>query len=193
MIAIAPIKKGEKMFKIEIDKEVHLELIHFSHAEDTFALVKKNRELFRTWLDWVDGTKSVEDTREFIDHALQSYANRKSVNCMIFHNNILVGNVGLLGIRKNYGIKKGELGYWLDADFHRKGIIHKAVKKMVEIGFTEYELDKIVLRCAVKNERSCNVAEKLGFTHEGRHREEIVVNNRVMDIDIYSILKREFV
>ena len=47
------------MFKIDIDQEVHLELIHFSHAKDIFTLVEQNRELFRTWLDWVDGLGSI--------------------------------------------------------------------------------------------------------------------------------------
>ena len=181
------------MFKIEIDKEVHLELTHPSHAKDVFELVEQNRELFRTWLDWVDNSKNVEDTEAFINHEMQKYANHKSINCMVFYKNRLVGNVALLGIRKGYGVKRGELGYWLDAKAHRKGIIHKAVKKMMEIGFEYYALDKITLRCAVQNERSCNVAQKLGFTHEGRQREEIVLNDRVMDTDVYAILKREFV
>ncbi len=180
------------MFKIKIDKELHRELIHPSHAEDIFALVERNRVLFRTWLEWVDGTKSVEDTKAFIYHALESYAKQRSVNCMIFYNNRLVGNVGLLGMRKNYGVKHGEMGYWLDAKFHKKGIMHRAVNKMVEIGFKHYDLDKINLRCAIKNERSCNVAEKLNFAHEGRRRAEVVVNGVVMDVDVYGILRNEY-
>jgi len=99
------------MFKIEIDNELHLELIHPSHAQEIFDLVERNRELFKRWLDWVDGSKSIEDTEAFITHELQNYANQKSLNCMIFYNNRLVGNVALLGIRKSYGIKRGVLGY----------------------------------------------------------------------------------
>jgi len=38
-----------------------------------------------------------------------------------------------------------------------------------------------------------NVAEKLGMSHDGRQRDEIVVNDVVMDVDIYGILRREFV
>ena len=117
------------MFKLKIDKEVHLELIHFFHAKDTFTLVEQNRELFRKWLDWVDASTSIEDTKAFIDHEMKSYAEHKSVNCMIFYNNKLVGNVGLLGMRKGYGVKRGALGYWLDANFHGKGIRLSKPKK----------------------------------------------------------------
>ncbi len=48
-----------------------------------------------------------------------------------------------------------------------------------------------MLKCAVKNERSCNVAQKLGMTHEGRLRDEIMVDGVVMDVDIYAILRGE--
>jgi len=181
------------MFKIEIDKELHLELIHSSHIEETFMLIDKNRELFGKWLVWVADTKSIVDTKEFFDYALKEYANHKNINCMIFYKNQLVGNVGLLNIGKEYGcVKKGEIGYWLDANFHNKNIVRRAVKKMLEIGFYQYDLEKISLRCAVKNERSCNVAKKLGFTHEGRFRQELYINGVTMDADIYAILKGEF-
>jgi len=180
------------MFKIDIDNELHLELIHPSHAQDIFDLVERNRELFRTWLDWVDETKSVDDTKAFINHELQNYANHLCINCMIFYKNKLVGNVGLLGMRKGYGIKRGVLGYWLDADVQGKGVMHRAVKKMIALGFEHYNLDKITLQCAVFNNRSCNVAQKLGFTHEGLQRDEIKLNGKVMDAKVYALLKREW-
>ena len=179
------------MFKLEIDDTLHLELTHPSHAQDAFCLTDKNRELFKTWLLWLDGVQSVEDTKTFINRTLERYAKQNYINCMVFHNNTLVGNVEL-SIKKGYGIKKGELGYWLGAESHGKGIMQKATAKMLEIGFEQYDLDKIMLKCAVKNERSCNVAQKLGMSHEGRQRDEIVVNGVVMDVDIYAILKREF-
>jgi len=179
------------MFKIKIDNETHLELTHFSHAEEILSLVNQNRELFKEWLLWVDHVQTVEDEEKFIKRALERYAKSELVNCMIFYKGKLAGNVEI-GMRKGYGIKKGELGYWLGAEFHGKGIIQKATAKMLEIGFKQYKLDKIMLKCAVKNKRSCNVAQKLGMTHEGRQRDEISVNGVVMDIDLYAILKREF-
>ena len=180
------------MFKIEIDKEVHLELIHPTHADDIFEIVTRNQELFRRWFEWVEATKSVDDTKEFIDYALKSYAEHKSLNCMIFFNNRLVGNVGLIGIKKRYGVKIGEVGYWLDEKAHKKGIMRRAVRKMIEIGFTIYDLEKITLQCAVDNSKSCNVAKSLGFTHEGRHRADIRVGGVLMDVNSYAILREDY-
>ena len=179
------------MFKLEINKDIHLELIHFSHAKEMLLLVNKNRELFKEWLLWVDFVQTVEDEEKFIKRALERYANGELVNCVVFYKGKLAGSVEI-AMKKGYGITKGELGYWLGAEFHGKGIMQKATAKMLEMGFNEYNLDKIMLKCAVRNERSCNVAQKLGMSHEGRQRDEIVVNDVVMDVDSYAILKREF-
>jgi ribosomal-protein-serine acetyltransferase len=179
------------MFKLEINNEIHLELVHFSHAKEMLSLVNKNRELFSEWLLWVNSVREVEDEKKHIQSALEAYAKGQLVNCSIFYRGSLAGNVEI-GMRKGYGIKKGELGYWLGEAFHGKGIMSHATAKMLEIGFEQYNLDKIMLKCAVKNERSCNVAKKLGMSHEGRQRDEIVVNGVVMDVDSYAILKKEY-
>jgi len=179
------------MFKLEINKDIHLELVHFSHAKEMLKLVNKNRELFSQWLLWVKSVREVKDEKKHIQSSLEEYAKGQLVNCSIFYKGRLAGNVEI-GMRKGYGIKKGELGYWLGAEFHGKGIMYQATTKMLEIGFEQYNLDKIMLKCAIKNERSCNIAKKLGMSHEGRQRDEIVVNGVVMDVDIYAILKKEY-
>ena len=179
------------MFKLKIDDELHLELIHFSHAKEMFSVIDSNREVFKKWLIWLDSVQRVEDEEEAIKGFLSKYAQRRVVNCVIFYKGVLVGDVEL-GIHKGYGIKKGELGYWLDSKFHGKGIMQRAAKTMLAMGFNEYALDKIILKCALSNERSCNVAQKLGMRHEGRLIGETKLNGVLMDVDIYGILKSEF-
>jgi len=180
------------MFKIKIDNEIHLELAHPSHAKEAFEIVNRNRELFGQWFLWVEHTESEEDSRKFLEGTLKEYANQESITYMVFYCNQLVGDVSLFDIGKGYGIRGGEIGYWLDAKVQGKGIIHKAVKKMVKIGFGEYKLDKIYIRCDVPNIASANVPKRLGFVHEGRSRACSKVNGVLMDMDIYGLLKDEY-
>ena len=53
-------------------------------------------------------------------------------------------------------------------------------------------LDKVSLRCAVGNKRSCNVAQKLGFTLEGHIRDDILINGKMLDANLYGLLREEF-
>ncbi|HHD74812.1 MAG TPA: RimJ/RimL family protein N-acetyltransferase, partial [Nitratifractor sp.] len=54
------------MFKIDIDKDIHIEMLHISHAQALFDLTNKNRETLQEWLPWVGHTTKIEDTQEFI-------------------------------------------------------------------------------------------------------------------------------
>jgi ribosomal-protein-serine acetyltransferase len=181
------------MFQIKIDKKIRLELTNFYHADKIFKTVDRNRKLFSKWLIWVDETKSIEDTKKFIQLTLNEYAQNKQVNCCIFYKDKLVGNIALLGMKnKSNDTKKGEIGYWLDGKYHKKGIMRKCVFKMLDIGFNLYNLDKISIRCATVNDRSCNIPTKLGFTHEGVLRSDISIKGKVYDGNIYSILRAEF-
>jgi len=181
------------MFGIKVDDEVSVELIHPSHADAVFEIVDRNRELFSKWLVWIENSKSVEDTRAFIRSAMQKYADLSEVTCVIFYKGVLVGNVALLNLKnKPNDTAKGELGYWLDSAYHKRGIMRRAISKMLEIGFGYYECNKIYIRCATTNERSCNIPQKLGFVHEGVFREDILVNGVKMDANIYSLLRWEW-
>jgi len=181
------------MFRMDVDEEIHLELIHPSHAEEIFQLVEANRELLSKWLIWVHDTKTVEDTKAFIDTSLQKYATKRVIDMPVFYKGELVGIIGLMGLgKRSYEVPQAELGYWMDAGFHGKGIMHRALQKVLEIAFETYGREKIKIRCATDNLRSCNVAKKLGFVHEGTLRKDIVVNGRLMDAHMFSLLKEEW-
>jgi ribosomal-protein-serine acetyltransferase len=53
-------------------------------------------------------------------------------------------------------------------------------------------LNRIELKAAVENLRSRAVAEKLGFTKEGIAREAELVNNKFLDLTLYSMLSSEW-
>jgi len=183
------------MFYITVDSDIRLEHTYIHHAQDIFHLVSKeqNRTLFRQWLPWVEHNTTIDDTQAFIQTTLEKYAKAQEVNCSIFYQDKLVGNVSLLGMRNSPNdTQKGELGYWLDVDHHGKGIMKRAVKKMLEIGFTYYHLDKISIKCATQNHRSCNIPQSLGFKYEGTLRADIMVEGIVQDGKVYSLLKEEY-
>jgi len=180
------------MFKVDINSNLHLELLDLAHAKKMFELGQKNKDEFIKWLPWVEKNKSVEDTKEFIKQSLQNYAKGVEVNCSIFYNSELVGNVSLGGIKKKLGIKKGVIGYWLDSNFQKRGIMNKSVAKILEIGFEKMGLDKVLIHCDKDNINSCSVAIRANFKLEGLLREDAIVNGKVVDLKQFSLLKKEY-
>lgn len=87
--------------------------------------------------------------------------------------------------------KSAETGYWLANDLTGKGIITKSVKGLVNYAFDELKLNRIVIKCATENIKSCAIPERLGFTKVGIEREVGWLHTRFVDHVIYSILASE--
>ena len=63
---------------------------------------------------------------------------------------------------------------------------------MIEIGFEELGLHRIVIRAGTDNARSRGVPERLGFTYEGIAREEGRGSDGFYDLAVYGLLDREW-
>ncbi len=180
------------MFKIQIDKEVHLELVHTYHTEEFLLLSNANKNHIKRWMLWDDERQNSKELKRIIEITLEKYAKGKMVNTFIFYNNKMVGEVGIFEIKGRL-LKKAEISYWLDESHQGRGIMRRAVKKIVDIGFKYYALDKITIRCDTENHRSFNIPLKLGFNLDGVLRHDMSINGEKRDLNIYSILVDEWV
>jgi ribosomal-protein-serine acetyltransferase len=62
------------MFYFNVDHDIQLRLLETKYAEELFLVTDKDRNYLREWLPWVDGTKSPDDTRNFINFTLKGFA-----------------------------------------------------------------------------------------------------------------------
>ncbi|MBS5737896.1 MAG: GNAT family N-acetyltransferase [Clostridiales bacterium] len=65
-----------------------------------------------------------------------------------------------------------EIGFWLGSRFHGHGFGSEVVKKIVDFGFTENHLSKIVAFCHPKNAASLKILIKNGFFVEREEKNE---------------------
>ena len=178
------------MFSIQIEPDLHIELLHLLHSKDLFALVEKNREHLRKWLQWVDDTKGIKDIENFIRRTMQQYADDLGFQVGIFYNNQLAGISGFLPLNKINSI--GELGYWLSRDAEGNGIMTRVNEKLIQTGFDSLGLNKIVIHCATENKKSRSVAERLGFKPDGILRQNQWLYDHFVDHVEYSLLKSDY-
>lgn len=76
---------------------------------------------------------------------------------------------------------RAELGYWLAKSHWGKGIGTAVVKRLVEIGFEEFELERLEAPIFDGNARSRRVLEKNGFELEGKLRHYYEKNGELRD------------
>ncbi|KAF2331353.1 GNAT family N-acetyltransferase [Flavobacterium daemonense] len=103
-------------------------------------------------------------------------------------------NPKLLGIIGYYRMQpenyRAEIGYMLLPEFHGKGIIPEAVKRLITYGFKDLKLHSIEAVIDPENLASEKVLQKCGFVKEAHFKESDFYEGRFLDKVIYSLLKK---
>ena len=177
---------------MKIQLESRLEIVHLGpeHASSLFILTNKNRIYLKKWLGWLDLVKTFEDTQTFIETAIYQHNHSEASTFAILKQGQLIGVAGFnqLDHTNNYGT----IGYWLCQSHSGLGVMTKVVAKLLEYGFVEHQLNKVVIRCAVGNDKSRAIPKRLGFTYEATLRECEWLYDRYVDHAVYSILASEY-
>jgi ribosomal-protein-serine acetyltransferase len=175
---------------ITIDKHLKLELTSVKHAEGLYEALNNSRQHLSAFLPWVDKMQTVNDFRNYIRNCELLYEEKKEVSFVMLYDDSPVGRIGLHHM--NLQNKNASVGYWLTKNMEGKGIVIRSCKELLAYGFEVLDLNRIELKAAVENLRSLAVAEKLGFTKEGIAREAELVNNKFLDLTLYSMLSSEW-
>lgn len=172
---------------IEITKTIVLHPTTLESTTDIYNAIISERNYLRKWLPFVDFTQQESDTLAYV----QSVIDNQEAQYSIYDADKFIGRIGFNHMDSvNH---KAEIGYWIIEEAQGKGIVSRSVKELLTMGFTELNLNKVVIRAGVDNAKSRNIPEKLGFTLEGIERDgELLVDNKYTDLAIYGLLKREF-
>ena len=87
---------------------------------------------------------------------------------------------------------KASLGYWLGAAFQGYSIITNSCRAVIAYVFTDLLLDRLEIQCAADNERSWQVALRLGFQQEGILRQSWRRQGHLVDQVVYGLLRSEW-
>ncbi|WP_427910811.1 GNAT family protein [Pediococcus parvulus] len=159
-------------------------------AQKLFVLIDESRESIQKWLPWAANLKSTADEVKFLKHVNINFGMRESLNVVIYDKQQPVGMISCDHFKAN---KSANIGYWLAEGARGHGVMHQAVLAMVDIGFQDYDLNRIEIEAAVENMGSNHVAQKAGFKLEGTLRaHHLLLDGRFHDYNLYSLLRSEW-
>jgi ribosomal-protein-serine acetyltransferase len=180
------------MHPIQVNEDINLKPIVLSDAKIIFHIIQSQRAYLRKWLPFVDNTRHVVDTENYINSIYATPPDQRERVFTIHYKNAFAGLIGLKSIDKQN--QKTEIGYWLSESFQKKGIMSLSVKALIDYAFQQLQLNRIQIKCAVGNNESKHIPQRLGFTFEGIEREgEFLSDNTFTDLEVYSILKKDLV
>ncbi len=166
-----------------------LRKMKLSDAADMFDYA--HREETTRFLRW-SPHKSIAFTKEYLKYIGQRYAVGDFYDWAIVEHESgrMIGTCGFTTIDAEN--KKGEIGYVLSPDFHRRGYTPEAASAIVRFGFEKLGLNRIEARFMVENDASLKVMKKLGMTYEGAERDAMLIKGKFRTIGVSSILREEF-
>jgi ribosomal-protein-alanine N-acetyltransferase len=138
----------------------------------------------------------INDAESFINRTLQDQAKIPRENfefaITLKGTDKVIGGIGIKHISEFE--KAGTMGYWLNEEFWRKGIMTEAALKLMKFCFEELKLRRLNAEVFVPNEASNKLVEKLGFKLEGTriqmHRSKST--GLIHDSNSYGILNEEW-
>lgn len=175
---------------IKISDELFLRPILREDAEILFSLTDQDRLYLREWLPWVDGTKTIADSKKYIAISQKGEKTGTLLNLAIIWKDKIVGITGFNNIDRINRITS--IGYWLSSGNQGNGIMTQAVKALTDFAFDELQMNKVEIRAAEKNTKSRSIPERLGYHQEGILRSNEWLYDQFVDNVVYSILADEW-
>lgn len=162
-----------------------LRLLQEQDAPRLFELTEAGRPYLREWLPWVDGTRKVEDSLRFVRMASRQMEENNGFHMGIWHGGELVGVIGYNYV--SWPKRQTELGYWLGQAYQGQGLMTLACRGMINHAFDTMKLLRVEIHCAVGNQKSRAIPERLGFKKEGVRQQTEWLYTYFADSVVYSM------
>ena len=179
-------KTSFKPFPVLETENLILRKLQETDAFDLFE-IRSNPEMY----DFIDGKADevLDDTIRFIKLTNKGIDKQKWIHFGIEykHNKKLIGTINLWNF--DYSVSKAEGGFSLNPSYQRKGLMVEALKKVIDYGFYDMDLEKIELWTEKNNERTINLANKCKFCYKEQVFEKGYYKNKIFNYVIYELKK----
>jgi len=178
-------------YRIETERLV----VRCSNPSDAKLLadsVTENIEHLKPWMPWVNVEPEPLDEKV---KRLKRFRGLFDLN-RDFHYSIFNPQetqlLGGTGLHTRLGENELEIGYWMHKDYIKQGLTTEATAALIKVAFEIIHIHRIEIRCDPANLASASIPRKLGFTHEGTLRRNLLFHDRWRDTMIWGLLEDEY-
>ncbi len=134
--------------------------------------VRDSQAHLQPWMPWAQRVASPEEYEALVREGIARWTRREDFWMMLIRkaDGRWIGGSGLHD--PEWDVPRFEIGYWVRADEEGKGYISEAVRAITDFAFVTLRAERLEIRCDALNRRSRAVAERCGFTLEGRLRRD---------------------
>jgi [ribosomal protein S5]-alanine N-acetyltransferase len=152
---------------------------------ESLARHANNRKIWLTVRDLFPHPYTIQDAHEFLQRATTEQP------AMKFCVEIEGAAVGGIGVHPGRDVHRcaATMGYWLGEKFWGRGIMTEVVTAVTDFCFGNFPLRRISSEVFSSNPTSARVLEKAGFSFEGRLKNHVLKDGKLLDSLIYARTK----
>ncbi|HET7627193.1 MAG TPA: GNAT family protein [Bacillales bacterium] len=178
------------MMEMNVNDNIKIQTIDSREAKALYQRIEKNKKRLQRWIEWTNHVESEEDLVRLIRKWTHPDTIEQGYHLGIYVDGKIIGMIGFTDI--NFFAGSAQLSYWLDKEHEGKGIMSRSCERMIAFLFGQLPLNRVEIRVATGNVKSCAIPERLGFRLEGRLRQVERVCGQLLDNDVYGLLKQEY-
>src|SRR5471030_41036 len=170
------------------DADIDIRIATELEAPLHFDAIRASVTEIGAWESWCNENYQLEDSRKYLLESEQKRHRGVEFNFCLFdrHSGEIVGSVSVNRINTDY--KFANIGYWIRSDFTGKSLAPLAAKAITRFAFQQLGLTRVEIVAMDGNQRSRRVAEKVGATSEGLHRNRLYYHGQPRDAWVYSLI-----
>ncbi len=152
------------------------------------AAIRESAAELQAWMPWANPLPAPEDTEEVYRQMAAQWLTRESLPFILLRKDdgLFVGGSGLMC--RDWTVPFFEIGYWVRTSLQGQGYVTEAVQAQTQFALDVLGARRIEIRMDTRNDRSKAVAERAGYTFEGRLRHFMrAADGTLADMLIYAV------
>ncbi|MGN9776976.1 GNAT family N-acetyltransferase [Micromonospora sp. H33] len=180
------------MFALPLTEDVVLRPLEPWRAEEFLTHLDRAREHIRPWVGPSFVATDLDSARAVLQRHADRWAHDGGGIWGLWDRGTLVG--GVLFVSFDAALGLCEVGCWLEPAAEGRGLVSRAVTRLVDWAVHERGIQRVEWRCNARNERSIAVARRLGFSLDGTLRSvyPATVGEGRVDMEVWSVLADEW-
>lgn len=161
-------------------------------APALYEAIDRSRGHLRRWMPWVHFYESQENALSYVRECQAKTILREDFPMGMFtHEGGFLGGTGFHP--RDWTVPDFEIGYWIRPDAEGHGYVSESVRLLTHAAFETMGAQRVLIRMIAANDRSRAVAERAGYTYEGRLRNLIRdPEGNLTDMLYYSMIPEEY-
>ncbi|MEU4190554.1 GNAT family protein [Kribbella sp. NPDC026611] len=177
-------------FAVPLTDSAELRPLEPWQAGEFLAHVDKARDALAQYVPWAEVVTDEDRARSYLSRYARRQAADEGRMYGIWLEGELVGGVQLRGFDSDSGTT--ELGAWMAPEAQGRGLITRAVQRLIDWVIGVRGLNRVEWRCTSDNTRSAATARRLGMVYEGTLRQAFVHHGEVHDVQVWAMTRGDW-